>query len=450
MKNPSKPKTSDFTFLDCWVFVAGFACFLEFPYVGRIFGTDLILAVTLIFLLPGKIRQLDVRIVRSIIVLGIVWLLAQVATDFIRTSTPEDYLRGWAKIALTLVNFCALTLMLTGRRRFFLFAIGLSIGQIVKVFVNPDPYSAAEPWKFGLATPITVLLAVAATLAFRRGKPYISICALALGSVLNLVFNYRSMALFCFAALACTIYLTFSLWNRTGLNTKKALYFLAALLIFSFGFQKSYEYAAVNGILGQAALDKYNDQSGGDLGLLIGGRSESLVSLEAIAESPIIGHGSWARDSYYAGLLNTLNAQHGYRSSTTAGDDLIPSHSHVFGAWVEAGIFGAIFWIWIFCIALRGLIDALSSINGLNVITIFCGFLLLWDIPFSPFGADQRFVMPFYVLLLIFATKSRNKRPNQSRKTFMTSSSLRPISINSSPSGQRNLAGVTSQRYPAM
>ena len=40
-------------------------------------------------------------------------------------------------------------------------------------------------------------------------------------------------------------------------------------------------------------------QTSGDLNLLQSGRIESLVSMRAISNSPILGHGSWARDVTY-------------------------------------------------------------------------------------------------------------------------------------------------------
>ena len=50
----------------------------------------------------------------------------------------------------------------------------------------------------------------------------------------------------------------------------------------------------------------------GEYGLLLGGRSEFLVSSLAVLESPVIGHGSWAKDCRYASLYVELKREAGY------------------------------------------------------------------------------------------------------------------------------------------
>jgi len=92
-------------------------------------------------------------------------------------------------------------------------------------------------------------------------------------------------------------------------------------------------------------------QAHGEYGLIVGGRSEILVSAQAIMDSPILGHGSWAKNEEYAAMLNYLRESMGYVAQGKHESGLIPTHSHIFGAWVEAGILGAVFWLWILTVA---------------------------------------------------------------------------------------------------
>lgn len=80
--------------------------------------------------------------------------------------------------------------------------------------------------------------------------------------------------------------------------------------------------------------------------------------------------------------------------------DLIPSHSYIVGAWVEARIFGLIFWLFVcyyatkafFCLILLNprLIPVLAL--------ILMGFL--WSMWFSPFGAQVRIIAAFNLVVV--------------------------------------------------
>ena len=94
---------------------------------------------------------------------------------------------------------------------------------------------------------------------------------------------------------------------------------------------------------------------------MLGGRPEILVSSRAVLDSPILGHGSWAKDFKYNEMLNDLLIEQGKRENYLQDLDpdwrgLIPVHSHLMGAWVWAGILGAIFWAYIFWLVIKGIV----------------------------------------------------------------------------------------------
>ena len=109
---------------------------------------------------------------------------------------------------------------------------------------------------------------------------------------------------------------------------------------------------------------------------------------------PIVGHGSWARDIHYVELMVTRLEQAGYDMSRGDPfvDDLIPSHSHLFGAWVEAGILEILCWLWAGWVTIRGLQAAIIQPTPWTGFIVFIGLSLLWDILFSPFGLERRVV----------------------------------------------------------
>jgi hypothetical protein len=156
-------------------------------------------------------------------------------------------------------------------------------------------------------------------------------------------------------------------------------------------------------LLGDDARDKYLIQSSGDMGVLLGARAEILASAQAIIDSPVIGHGSWAKDPKYADILVSSLGQHGYEIQGESESDLIPSHSYIMGAWVEAGVVGAIFWFWALMLAVRSLVATQRGDSALALLVVFVAFNLLWNIPFSPFGAEARLYTAYYLSLMIFA-----------------------------------------------
>jgi O-antigen ligase len=184
----------------------------------------------------------------------------------------------------------------------------------------------------------------------------------------------------------------------------------ALLLGTAFAALKLYGTAAESGSLGDKAREKYEAQSAlGDLGLILGGRSEWLVTLEAIRDSPLFGHGSWAKDQYYAERRQVLLYQLGFTDSVREPkDDLIPTHSHLLGAWVEAGFGGVIFWLGILALIAAALRRLYASDDPLRPYLVFVMFLFIWDILFSPFGAQRRLTNGFFMVVVLFALKTEH------------------------------------------
>src|SRR5207244_2538246 len=105
-----------------------------------------------------------------------------------------------------------------------------------------------------------------------------------------------------------------------------------------------YSTLANSGKLGLEAQQHYESQVAAG-NLILGGRSEILVSSRAVADSPFLGHGSWARDREYSSLWVLLMRERGVKVAVVRGaEDIIPTHSYLLGSWVEHGMFGALFW----------------------------------------------------------------------------------------------------------
>lgn len=391
--------------LDALAFAIPLLLFVELSVIGRLFLPE----VLLLILLPVLVtRQTLGRVPRWLIVLALMWLFGQVLTDTVRNSAFADYARGWANIAFTITNVLALILLLSdNRRRILLFGLGLAAGFVLQYYLNPGLYAASQPWKFGLGWPITlfgVLLVSQGPLVRRRLVPPLVLAILA---VVNLDYGFRSLAGVCFLGSA---YLVLQLLPRSRPAQVTRLPFRRLLTVCVVGvaaaalFMQLYSYSAQSGLLGLSAQRKYQEEAGGAWGLILGGRPEALVSVQAILDSPIIGHGSWAKNSFYTDLFAQRLASYGYTlpyASVPGEPGLIPTHSYLLGAWVDAGMLGGLFWLAVLLVPAVVLANLFATRLPLSPLAAFAAFALTWDVLFSPYGATGRLTAPFYIVVLL-------------------------------------------------
>jgi len=105
-------------------------------------------------------------------------------------------------------------------------------------------------------------------------------------------------------------------------------------------------------------------------------------------------------------------AELGYENTDVAFEsgDLIPSHSYLFGSWVESGIMGAMFWFWVLWFTANALMRACGR-EAMVPFFAFVGLLLMWNVLFSPYGTGGRFTATYFVYaMILFAMHSRAQR----------------------------------------
>ena len=393
------------SFVELFLFLTGLGSTIKFSLGGDIFLPDLLLCLAIPFFFKN-IHLINFRGVSGVILLlGGLWFLNQIITDAYRGSPFEDWSRGWAKILFFFVDALSLALI-SGRRirPILYFLVGNGCSSILQTIFFPTEFQAGGvdfndgAWKFGYAPGFTTLAAILGTsgLAVRLFGKWAQFAPLLIMGGVNLAFNYRSMFGIAIAAVAFGLLkraLDFNPRLQKKITPAFFVVMLGAGVIFGQGLISVYGAAAENGWLGIAAKDKYEFQTQGDLNLLQSGRMESLVSMRAISDLPILGHGSWARDVTYIALLRDILDSRGVDvTSFVIESDLIPSHSHLLGAWVEAGIMGGIFWTAVMALALGALYRTLKTRNAPGTFLAFVLIFLIWDVLFSPFGANQRFI----------------------------------------------------------
>jgi hypothetical protein len=389
------------------LFAFGLSSAVRFQLTGELYLTDLLTLPLLLFVVAPAWRRLPWRFLRPLLMLMVVWFASLVITDLYRATPLANLERGWLKIiffAAALLCVSALSEFKIGR--LMALAAGFATAQSIATTFFPDDYERVLPWKFGFADPLATLAVILASLPF-RWRLGVRAVPPALMAAANLVLGFRSL----FGVLVATVGATClaALANRASgrpfaLRASTVILVAVCAVVGAFGTIATYSALASRGFLGRDEQARYAEQTQGTGSLLFVGRTDAFVAAKAITDSPILGHGSWAAEhSYIIYEVDMLRA-HGVKASSGAyRSDLIPSHSYILGAWVEAGIAGAAFWAVVLVLTVNGFVRMIGTGNPATPFAAFALSSLLWDIPFSPFGADVRFVVAGQLCVVIWA-----------------------------------------------
>lgn len=172
------------------------------------------------------------------------------------------------------------------------------------------------------------------------------------------------------------------------------------LIIGVFVARHIYSYAAEHGYMGEEQRTKYEKQSSSKLGLL-SGRGEFVAASLAIADAPWLGHGSYAMDeegyAYEAAELTGDDIDAAYAKK---GETYIPTHSHLTGAWVQSGIFGALFWLYALYLTLTFLLKYSYIYPKYLGYILPMSISIIWTILFSPFQ-NRLMLGAFFAFIII-------------------------------------------------
>ncbi|MBI5944629.1 MAG: hypothetical protein HY864_09685 [Chloroflexi bacterium] len=400
--------------VDLLVFFVGLSNAVYINVGGNLYLAEALLLILLPYLLYARKGLLHFGLVKWLLVFGLAWLLNQAITDFYRSTSTQDMLKGWALIGIFLTNFLSLYLLVFPKpRRIAIGLLGHALGLALQLFIQPTSHMVVNAWKFGAGYALTLLASVVIFFFYNKKPLNIAWWNIVLVMLALFSFYVRSRSLG-----GTTLLAAFVVWFRyTRAGQRLASRFtrsmniaLSFLLLLSvvWGIIQLYGFAAGQGYLGEAARVINQSQSSGDFGILLGGRREWLPAMYAVTDSPLLGYGSYARNTEYGQYLYELNRL-GYvvnneqMDAYLASRNFIPTHSHLLQGLVWAGLAGGVFWIFALIFIARSLISAYRFPNGLFIATIFMGFYGIWNVLFSPFSNSLRLQWAFVLITLLFA-----------------------------------------------
>lgn len=415
-------RTQSLSFIDVVAFLFGAGSQLVVRIVGDMPVAELlvlVLGVPVAVLYRRRAMRRD--FIWIYILLGF-WLMNQIVTDIYRETALLDWVRGDAAIvffALDIV-FACMILSCSDRRK-LIYVAGLVIGSLVATRIQPDEAMIDYPWKFGYAMSVNLAVVYLSAYLYNHRKNALALLMIACVSVVNLYFNFRSPLLIFLVTLALTTPIIperIGQWRilpREGSRSRVAVMILLAVLT-SIGAGALVKAVSVSSLLSDDAREKNMSQAKVKGGLLIGGRPEILVSSIAVADSPILGHGSWAKDYKYIELLNDMLYERGMGEQEDLdtleqeSEGTIPVHSHLMTAWVWAGIMGAAFWFYILWLLLKFVARLAAQRTAFAPLYAYMAVGMIWDIGFSPFGEGRRIMEAAVILIAADALSAAPSR----------------------------------------
>ncbi len=399
---------------DIFVFVIGLLSAYYLNVGGQLYLAELVLPLIFVLLWRRRSYLLSGREAKWLLFSGGAWFFSQALADIIRSTPLSDLLRGWAAIVIFLIDFFALYFLLfPNPHRILVSFTGFAVGGILQPILQPDQYFLVDSWKFGYSIPLTLLILLLGSMIINGNlrRNFILAVFMTFIGIYSIYVGTRSVGGIALLT-AAILFLRSVIINKIFMRRFHFfnIIVIGAMLIFlAWGILYIYSSAAQSGWLGERAYLKYQMQSGGVYGILIGGRVETITALYAIRDSPILGYGSWARDPEYRAKLYEL-IRLGYYTSADIGrldyvvtaSDKIPVHSHILQAWVWSGAIGAIFWLGVLVIVVHALVIAIRKPGIMFALTIFAGLFSIWNLLFSNFGSVMRLEWAYFLVLFLY------------------------------------------------
>lgn len=379
----------------------GLAFSFDFELIGRITGSEpLVFASLLVAIAMGRFPPLTWPL-PALLALTAVWLAAQFASDLINESAFDNMARGMARSGMTAVLLVGFHALLANRMsNLYALYFSLAIGSLLGAVFNPSVFFDDYVWKFGYGNGATMLMVGFGAVLWRLERRFATLAVCAVAGALNFYLGYRSLA---GAAFMTALLLGVSmLLGRNPTQSARWHAWAAFLVIIVGGLSviELYARAAQSGALGDVEQERYLGQVD-ERGVLLSGRAEFPVALEAIMDSPLFGHGSWAVNEYYSTLFWSGG---GFRVDDIPVDavDLIPTHSHLMGAWVEGGVFAALLWLYVLTLLVRAVAVLARNLSLAEPIIVFTIVNFGWALLFSPYGLGSRVTSCFAVAVIAY------------------------------------------------
>ena len=310
-------------------FASGAVNHVSISLVGQFYLSELfvLLAAAIVVLRGGARSIAKSRLFWTLIIASWVTLLGYMLSDLYIGTAPAQYLRGWGRIAILIMDVASVMILsFQSRQNLWWFVLGMGLGGFAYSIIHGIPFTM---WKGGDGYGRSAIVTLVALLAFapRRTWPV----ALLLFGVLNMALDFRSNGGIIIAVAAFA-------WASMKTPGKRVASMILPGIVASIVLVAAVIYTQIGHQQHRLSSD-------------IGRTSAIIVSIKAIAQSPFIGYGSWTVNQE---LADELRKEIQTKQRETKEDvDFgfmgagagFQSHSQLIQSWIEGGVLGAAFFL---------------------------------------------------------------------------------------------------------
>lgn len=277
------------------------------------------------------------------------------------------------------------------------------LGILVTNIMNRAVLSPENPWKFGIALPVTII-ALSVVAGSERWQPTVATLAI-LGSA-NALLDSRSAVAIC--ALSMLLFVAQRQWSKHSGGSVRARAFSLLLLAVTASavLYQVISYLLMAGYLGEEAQQRSIAQVDLSGNMIVGGRPEMAATWALMKHRPAgFGTGGYAstEDVMVAktGMWG-INYQpdNGYVENYMFGGGRITLHSVIGDMWAYFGIVGIALAFIITTLLVHALFVRLATGNT-SGLRIFLTCTALWNIPFGPLWGTTPILAVTLGLLLL-------------------------------------------------
>lgn len=412
---------------DYFVLLIGLLGGVRMRLMGTFYLSEIIIYVSTLFIAWYLYRRNPY--VKTMIRLGGLWLVGCVVADLVNETAMNDALKGAFNIIFFLLQLPFVYWAIHDKpSRYLHYIIGCGIMSLPNYFffgttneeLEEEVLFIDDIWFYYSFVPIATAVLSYLYYRGRLNKQLIYGSALVFG-IFMLFHNSRNI----FLSMSMGVILMYYIDHCTkGLLKETVKRFRSRIVVLFVGLMAGlylvdviYENLAADGTLGDYAYQKYMRQKYSEEGLA-SARGETFMGLELISRNPILGYGSYAKDKGDKFHLE-YSLKHKTEYIAPAAERYLPAHSHIVGYWLNHGILGGLFWLYVLWLMWR-VIRTGSILMEPRMLLLFvlCYTNKLWDIIFSPFG--NRVGMAFFLVYMAIVYQEYKKRviPSKGQQTY--------------------------------
>jgi len=382
-----KPSTRS---VQMFLFLVGITTSFSFSSVGVVYYGEILMAIVAPWCFLHHCRDRGFLNRAVLIQFGClsITIVAYIVADLVNQTELDNAIRGWGRLFVIVTNILFLY-SLCGDRPVNLraFCFGTVVGDLtVGVLYDHSGY----PWKSAYGVPLTMLLVLAMSAPRRRITGLLGAGVFLALAAVHMILDFRSFSALC---LFLSLVFFYSYSNKTKTDRVGLLRMVPVMIV---GLGLIYLlYQDSNGLYDGRRRDSNAYRKSG-----------YVTTLAAISRSPLLGSGSWSRESEFQMIFQQTLADEG--SSLNAEYE---AHSQILQTWYEGGIFATVFLLYLGYQIARSSLYVLRRRATDSLTLLYCFFLILssWDLFMSPFAGWLRLRVSIMATIVLMLEKERQK-----------------------------------------